>query len=77
MRVIDSRGLKAGPDNASLEPLRARSNEAPGAPNALKHGLLETWLRPAINGGARVVIRSDDPLPMTVTAVFLDPSVSE
>ena len=75
--VIDSRGLKAGPDDASLEPLRARSNEAPGAPNALKNGLLETWLRPAINGGTRVVIRSDDPVPMTVTGVYLDPSVSE
>ena len=77
VRVIDSRGLKAGPDDASLEPLRARSNEPPGAPNALKNGLLETWLRPAINGGARLVVRSDDPLPMTVTGVYLDPSVSE
>lgn len=77
VRVIDSRGLKAGPDDASLEPLRARSTESPGAPNALKNGLLETWLRPAINGGARLVVRSDDPLPMTVTGVYLDPSVSE
>jgi hypothetical protein len=77
VRVIDSRGLKAGPDDTSLEPLRARSNEPPGAPNALKNGLLETWLRPAINGGARLVVRSDDPLPMTVTGVYLDPSVSE
>ncbi|MDB5710879.1 MAG: hypothetical protein JWL96_2949 [Sphingomonas bacterium] len=77
VRVIDSRGLKAGPDEASLEPLRARSSEPPGAPNALKNGLLETWLRPAINGGARLVVRSDDPLPMTVTGVYLDPAVSE
>ena len=76
VRVIDSRGLKAGPDDASLEALRARSSEPPGAPNALKNGLLETWLRPAINGGARLVVRSDDPLPMTVTGVYLDPSVS-
>jgi len=77
VRVIDSRGLKAGPDDANLEPLRARSIELPGAPNALKNGLQETWLRPAINGGARLVVRSDDPLPMTVTGVYLDPSVSE
>lgn len=77
VRVIDSRGLKAGPDDASLEPLRARSNEPPGAPNALKNGLLETWLRPAINGGARVVVRSDDPLPLTVTGVYLDPAITE
>ncbi len=77
VRVIDSRGLKAGPDDASLESLRARSTEPPGAPNALRNGLLETYLRPAINGGARLVVRSDDPLPMTVTGVYLDPSVSE
>lgn len=77
VRVIDSRGLKAGPDEATLEPLRGRTNEPPGTPNALRNGLLETWLRPAINGGARLVVRSDDPLPMTVTGVYLDPSVSE
>ena len=77
VRVIDSRGLKAGPDDASLESLRARSTEPPGAPNALRNGLLETYLRPAINGGARLVVRSDVPLPMTVTGVYLDPSVSE
>jgi hypothetical protein len=77
IRVIDSRGLKAGPTDATLEPLRGRTRERPGQPNALQTGLLETYLRPELNGGARVVVRSDDPLPMTVSAIYLDPSVSE
>ncbi|MEG3147259.1 hypothetical protein U1839_21615 [Sphingomonas sp. RT2P30] len=76
LRLIDSRGVKAGPDAANLEPLRARVGAAPGEPNALKTGLFETWLRPKINDGARVVVRSDDPLPMTVTGVYLDPSIA-
>ena len=76
LRLIDSRGVKAGPDIANLEPLRARMGEAPGEPNAVKTGLFETWLRPKINDGARVVVRSDDPLPMTLTGVYLDPSIA-
>ncbi|WP_034159507.1 hypothetical protein [Sphingomonas sp. ERG5] len=77
IRVIDSRGLKAGPTDTTLEPLRGRTREMPGQPNALRTGLLETYLRPDLNGGARVIVRSDDPLPMTISAIYLDPSVSE
>ncbi|MFA5965298.1 MAG: hypothetical protein WC804_14880 [Sphingomonas sp.] len=76
LRLIDSRGVKAGPDAANLEPLRGRVAEVPGEPNALKTGLYETWLRPRINDGARVVVQSDDPLPMTLTGVYLDPSIA-
>lgn len=77
IRLIDSRGVKAGPTDATLEPLRSRVNELPGQPPALMTGLYETYLRADINGGARMVVRSDDPLPMTVSAIHLDPSVSE
>lgn len=76
LRLIDSRGVKAGPDAANLEPLRGRVGELPGEPNALKTGLYETWLRPKINDGARVVVQSDDPLPLTLTGVYLDPSIA-
>ncbi|MDH7973685.1 hypothetical protein QH494_15950 [Sphingomonas sp. AR_OL41] len=76
VRVIDSRGLRVGPNDASLEALRSRVGELPGQPNALQNGLFETWLRPEINGGARCVVQSVDPLPMTVTGIYLDPSVA-
>jgi hypothetical protein len=77
IRLIDSRGVKAGPTDAKLEPLRSRVNELPGQPPVLMTGLYETYLRADLNGGARAVIQSSDPLPMTVTAVYLDPSVSQ
>lgn len=77
IRLIDSRGVKAGPTDATLEPLRSRTSELPGQPPSLMTGLYETYLRADINGGARMVVRSDDPLPMTVSAIYLDPSISE
>ena len=77
IKLIDSRGVKAGPTDATLEPLRSRTNELPGQPPSLMTGLYETYLRADLNNGARMVVRSDDPLPMTVSAIYLDPSVSE
>jgi hypothetical protein len=77
IRVIETRGLKAGPTDAKLETLRARTTEILGQPNRLQTGLLETWLRPDINGGARVVVQSTDPLPMTITGIYLDPAATE
>jgi hypothetical protein len=77
IRVIDTRALKVGPTDARLETLRARTTEILGQPNALQNGLVETWLRPDINGGARVVLQSSDPLPMTVTGIYLDPDAAE
>jgi hypothetical protein len=77
IRLIDSRGVKVGPTDAAIEPLRSRISELPGQPPSLMTGLYETYLRADINAGARLVVRSDDPLPMTVSAIYLDPSVSE
>lgn len=77
IRVVETRGLKAGPTDAKLETLRARTTEILGQPNRLQTGLLETWLRPDINGGARVVVQSSDPLPMTITGIYLDPAATE
>lgn len=76
VRVVKSRGIKAGPTAAKLETLKARTSEAPGQPNALLTGLYETFTKPHISGGASVLVRSDDPLPLTVTGIMLDPSVS-
>ena len=77
LRVINSRGLKAGPTEARLETLRARSREVLGQPNDLITGLADTYLQADINEGARVVVVSDDPLPMQISAIYIDPSVSE
>lgn len=72
IRVVDTRGLKAGPNANDIETLRERTNELPGAPASLQTGLLETFLLPEINGGAKVTLVSDDPLPCTITGIYLD-----
>lgn len=78
VRVVKTRGLIAGPkdDPAYLFPLKPRSDEAFGEPNALKTGDYEVSMAPAIEGETKVVIKSDDPLPCTITAVLLEPVVT-
>jgi len=76
LRMIDSRGVKAGPSEARLETLRQRTNELPGDPNALKTGMYEVTMKHEISDGVSVWVQSDEPLPMTVTGIYFDPSVS-
>lgn len=76
VRLVDSRGVKAGPAQARLERLRNRQDELPGEPNALKTGLYETYLDANISGELSVWVQSDDPLPMTITGVFCDPAIA-
>jgi len=77
LKVVDTRGLLVGPSEGRLDAIRSRSNEAWGDPTALFTGDLEATMAPEINGGVKAVITSPDPLPMTITAVLLDPSISE
>jgi hypothetical protein len=77
LKVVNSRGLHVGPTEDKLDEIRGRSTELLGNPNALVTGDMEAALRPDINGGVHVVVTSPDPLPMTLTAVMVDPSLSE
>ena len=78
VRVVKTRGLIVGPkdDPAYLFPLKPRSDEAFGEPNALKTGDYEMSMAPAIEGETKIVIKSDEPLPMTITAVLIEPRVT-
>ena len=78
VRVVKTRGLIVGPkdDPAYLFPLKPRSDEAFGEANALKTGDYEVSMAPAIEGETKIVIKSDDPLPCTITAVLLEPVVT-
>ena len=76
VRLVNSRGVKAGPSADKLETLRNRFDEPPGIPNALQNGLKETFLRPDINGGVSVTVQSDEPLPLTVTGIYADPAIA-
>ena len=76
VRLIDSRGVKAGPSSGRLEAIRSRQYELPGQVNALQTGMFEVTMPHEINDGVGVWVQNEDPLPMTVTGVFIDPSIS-
>lgn len=76
LRLVDTRGISTGPSDDKLYELKPRSDEAYGEPNALRNGDYEVTLAPDITGETVLLIASDEPLPMTVTAILLDPVVS-
>lgn len=75
MRLLESRGVKAGPTASQLETVRARTGELPGEPNSLLSGVYELDMQARITGEPSVVVQSDDPLPFTCLGVFMDPQV--
>jgi hypothetical protein len=83
LRVINSRGIMAGPSADKLVPVRPRTTEPFGTAPSIITGMVDAILEPHIRSGDRgdagvtVTIQSSDPLPLTLTAVLYDPSVSE
>lgn len=76
VRLVNSRGLECGPDEAHLFPLKPRSFEAWGEPNRLLTGDYVVGMAPVIKSdGVTLVIRQQEPLPFTLTGAFLDPVV--
>lgn len=76
MRLLESRGVKAGPRADQLETVRPRLGELPGEPNRLLSGIFELNTQARITDEPSVVVQSDDPLPFTCLGVFIDPVVS-
>lgn len=76
LRVIDSRGFYAGPTDAKLTRFRERDGQLPDSPPTLFSGLVETYVAPEISDGVRAVVQSSDPLPLTLTGVYVDPRIS-
>jgi hypothetical protein len=83
LRVKDSRGFLVGPSADALVEPPSRTTEAPGTPPNLRTGIVEAIMPPYIRSGDRgdagvsITIQSSDPLPLTVTEVMYDPSLSE
>lgn len=82
LRVNNSRGFLVGPSLDKLDEPRQRSTEPVGSPPSAITGIVEATLRPHIRSGARgetgvtIAIQSSNPLPLEVTEVLYDPSVS-
>jgi hypothetical protein len=76
IKLVDSRGVMAGPDESKLETIRPRVDEAYGVANALISGNRTIDMPASTKDKLSVVIVSEDPLPLTVTAVLLQPQIT-
>ncbi|MDP5279909.1 hypothetical protein Q9Q95_13320 [Sphingomonas sp. DG1-23] len=79
VQVTDTRlgGVETGRRLSKMYAMKARTNEPLGSPTALFTGTASASTEPVTAGEATLFIRSAEPLPLTVTAVYLDPVVSE
>ena len=72
----DTRGLWAGNDWDHLFEVKQRSNEAYGAPIALKSGWFDIGVAASWTKEAQLCIRQSDPLPATILSVMPDVEVT-
>lgn len=79
LQVADTRvgGIEVGRRLNRLYPLKARTREALGSATALFTGATTASTEPVTAGEATLFVRSSEPLPFTMTAVYLDQMVSE
>jgi hypothetical protein len=76
IRVVRSRGLRVGPNDANIYRIKPRANEDYGSPVALATGDYEVDAAPVVSGETKVVITSPEPLPMLITGVALEPIIT-
>ncbi len=70
LRLLESRGLLAGPDVDALTEMKERSDEAYGEPIALYTADRELLIEPRWSDGGRVHLRATPGLPATVLAII-------
>jgi len=75
LRVQDSRGFWAGPDEDNLVEYAQRDHEDYGDPVSLKTGIARVVIKNDWNDDGQVFIRQTDPLPMTILAAIPDVQV--
>lgn len=77
IRVVKSRGMRAGRTLADLKPFKTRRNEPLGQPKNLLTGDYNANMAPVVSLEATVIVEQRNPLPLTLTAIFMDPIVLE
>lgn len=77
LRVVDSRNIKAGIDRDQLFEIKQRESETYGAPIALHTGDLEVSIAGTSGNETNIVVRSDDPTPMHIAAVLIEPKAGD
>lgn len=79
VQVADTRldGLEAGRRLEKMYPTKARGNEALDEPTELFTGMRTVGTEPVVAGETTVILRHNDPTPFTLSAVYIEPIVSE
>lgn len=77
IRVVNSRGIEAGPDLDNMFPIKQRDTETYGEPTELFTGDLEAEMAGTSQRESVLILRSSDPLPMHVSAILIEPTMSE
>lgn len=69
IRLFQSSGIFAGPDEDNLAEYKQRTTELYGQPPALQSGQAEITLMPQWNNNGQILIRQENPLPLTVVSI--------
>lgn len=77
VRFEKSRGLLVGPDSTRLAEMKQRESETMGTPTALLTGDKKITLKPHWNSNGRLLLRQQNPLPMTILAVVPDIEIGD
>lgn len=77
LRMVKTRGVKVGRKLGDLFGLKTRTREPLGDPKELLTGDYLAQTEPLASREATIFVEQSNPLPMTVTAIFLDPIQNE
>lgn len=75
LKVINTRGIEAGPNEGNLFPVKFREDEAWGAATDLFSGMKQIDCAGTSQDETVVVVRSVDPLPFQISAILIEPDV--
>ncbi len=75
LRVLESSGIFAGPNDQNLVEAKQRTTEPYGTPPNLKTQDVKIMLTPTWADNGQIFIRQTDPLPLTVIGVTLEVSI--
>jgi len=75
IRLFQSSGIFAGPSADLLTEYKQRTTEVYGAPPDLQSGQAEITLMPQWNDNGQILLRQENPLPLTVVAVTMEMAI--
>lgn len=76
LKLVNSRGVLVGPNEDTLDEIKPRVDEPYGQPNDLLNGNHEVDMGPFNDDKVSLVVQAPYPLPFTLTAVLVDPKIS-